>query len=911
MESKKLEYTDIAEKNVFSPLIKEANELFKVLSLMKSELQAIAVENAKIAKQTPLNGYQNIEKVEKAISATKKATEELDKVEKERVRLQQKLKNLNDERAQSNANLKQQISERNRELKEEAKLNSANVTRYQKLSTTLGKLRKEYKDVALAQGRNSKAAKELIGEIVELSDSLEQLDRDVKQQFREIGRYEKALGGLKGTIGKLGAVGAVVQGFSALRDAFTANQQGADAVDKAIGRITITLRVFAQRVIDGSGAIFSIFQNLALSVKEFGLNVRLAFAQIPAFFGGAKDKVDELEASIAELNKQQEELSSQGLPELKKAFAGIGDEISETIVKNDKLIDSTTRLRKVAISLKEELTDLTKAQGTLQQAADDNTTSLEDQRKTGLDLLSINEQIAEKNIQIAKNEVSLARLRVETNKGSLSDREALTEALVALSEAETEAEVSRLETLTRIREIERDNIELDLDQLIDLADRRKTINESIAKDESLTLETRKEALSNALTDIESSFRKQSEKIQEGLKNTFNIDDLINEEDTVKLNERIKALGLDEIRQNRLREILQERIQATEDLRTAQDELAKSEEESREIQQDIIAQEQILAAINEGSITSQEALAKLEERRLELAIENLEIKIKTAEEGSIERLRLEQELNEKLLEQAENQAKDEVDIEKNKQKDIGKVAKEGFEYISDLSDSFFDKKIENIDKELESAEQREDQLRELAAQGNQDAQNSLAAEQKRRAELELQREQQLKRQKLAELQLAAIELFASSVSSGQSGVQALGTTTAGLTGLKALIEALPGFYEGSERVGDDLQAVLPGKDGHVIRVDGDERILPGHLNRLIPKRIDNVKLAEMASGKDHVGNQEFWRLGKKLDDVKSAIEKKPVYKGLDFDESRKAITWTIQQGNRITRKHKNLKSSVFG
>ena len=601
-------------------------------------------------------------------------------------------------------------------------------------------------------------------------------------------------------------------------------------------------------------------------------------------------------------------MSGGTLQSVAKNFQGIGAEIQQGIKDLDKLIDKTTQYRKINIVLQQDLANLSAKQEKLRQVSEDNTISLEDQAEATEKLLAINTEISEKNIQIASQDVRLAKLRADTNRGNLEAQEAYSQALIALIDAQAQAEVQQAENAQRLREIERDNVELDLDQLIDLADRRKTVNETIAADERLSFQTRRQALEKALSDVEGSFRAQAEKIQEGIDAAFNIDDLVGEEDTVKLNERIKALGLDEIRQNRLREILQERIQATEDLRTAQDDLNESESEARAIQGDILLQEQVLADLQSGSLDAQKVLNRLEKERIELQKENLALQIAQLEEGSIERIRLEQELNNLLIDQSRKRAEEEAKIEQDKYKKIGESPREGFQLIRDLSESFFDQRIEDIDEELNAAEKRENELRQLAISGNQTAEESLAAEQKRRAELEQQRAEQIKRQKLAELGLSAIETYGANVAAGKPNP--LAATIADISLLQAFIESLPGFYEGAEMVGDALTPVLPGRDGHIIRVDGGERILTSSQNAIIPRDMSNMELAQMASRP--IGTQDFHiaSLGTKLDQVVRAIEGQETYKGMDFDNQREAVVFQIETRNKLIRKHKRIKS-VFG
>lgn len=83
MAQKKISYSDIAENDkILDPLIKELEQVNKLLGLTADGLKLVAKESAEIAKSTPLESFENIEKVEKSIRNTTDAVEELDKVEK-------------------------------------------------------------------------------------------------------------------------------------------------------------------------------------------------------------------------------------------------------------------------------------------------------------------------------------------------------------------------------------------------------------------------------------------------------------------------------------------------------------------------------------------------------------------------------------------------------------------------------------------------------------------------------------------------------------------------------------------------------------------------------------------------------------------------------------------------------------
>ena len=133
---------------------------------------------------------------------------------KDAVRLENQLAKATSTDAKEHAKLKVQIQEANKASKQRAKEALGLVTIYQKESATLIKLRKDYKNVALAQGENSKEAKRLLAQITPLDAKLKQLDRNVGQGQRSVGLYNTALGGLKRGFtqlaGALGVTGLLI-----------------------------------------------------------------------------------------------------------------------------------------------------------------------------------------------------------------------------------------------------------------------------------------------------------------------------------------------------------------------------------------------------------------------------------------------------------------------------------------------------------------------------------------------------------------------------------------------------------------------------------------------------------------------------------------------------------------------------
>ena len=91
------------------------------MGITEKALKEVANQSVKMAKQDPLKPYENLKNTEEAINKVQKATKDLDNLEKERIKLQQKQIELEDERAKGNAFLREEIRRQTAELKKQAK----------------------------------------------------------------------------------------------------------------------------------------------------------------------------------------------------------------------------------------------------------------------------------------------------------------------------------------------------------------------------------------------------------------------------------------------------------------------------------------------------------------------------------------------------------------------------------------------------------------------------------------------------------------------------------------------------------------------------------------------------------------------------------------------------------------------
>jgi hypothetical protein len=911
MANKKVKYSDIAEKNLFQEGIDSAKAFLKILEEIEKQFKATIKVSSEASKNNPIKSYDDAKKAEKDINDVQKAVKGLTEVEKQRVKLQQKLIDVQSEQAKQNAVLREDIRIINRENKRAAVQASELTTEYEKQSARLNTLRREYKDLAAQNKSNTKEAKALLKEITELDSQLKEIDKTVGQNQRNVGNYEAAVNKLRGSFKALSTV-AVIGVLTSIADLFKGSETGADLFRKGLARVTITLTVFISTIVKA---------------------------------------VQESEGFLDFFDKAQ------------KGFEGFTDRIEEAIKAQDNIIDKTREYNRDIAQLEVNLAKLQKTQARLTIISDDNTLSLKQQLDANKELLEVsinvaNEQlkIAKKREEIAKRERDNSKLISETGKASVETEQAFAAAQVERVTAETELQNVRIENAKRNREIIRDAADLELDILIDAFDNQKTINERIIADETQTLDKRRMLLELTEKEFEDSFNNQIAIIQKLTKERIDANSLIQESDSVVLNERIKLLGLDEITQTRLLEVIRDRKTAIQDLKEANKELTASEREGRDLQSDLSIQDKLIEKLaniqdlKKEGLELEEILSDFEGERLQNDIDNLQAKIALiefekqvridslkkqledenltaeqrkkieneilAEQKSVSKQRLEaqKELNEKLIEQQLERLNKEKELDKKALEQRVELTKAATDGINQLFQKQSEQQLDSIDRQIEASKKREEELRELAQDNVQEATESLSTEQRKQAELERDRERTIKRRQRLEFALSAIQTYSNKVAAGEEN--ALGSTITDLSVLRAFVDSLPTFFTGSEMIGDDLQesSLLKGesKDKHLIRVDGSERILTGEQNKLIGN-MSNLELATLAHAHNtgnlvnNVNVIDLSSVNRQLKEVKNAIENKPVLRDINYDAINHAIAETVERKGRRERNIKRVKN----
>ncbi len=901
-DSKPISHEQVYDPRLFDPLKKEIKEVDNLLVATTDSLKGLVAEAAKIAKATPLDSFENIEKVEKSIEDTTKAVKELDKIEKDRLRLQEKLNQLDDERVKSNFDLKEQIRLQTKELRDNAKAAAESNNAYRVLVRRTNEAQAEFKRLAAEFGTNSKQAAEARKEFDRLDEELREINEAARDGRRDVGRYEKGVRSLTKTFKAFASATIILKILELLQSSISKNSDGAAELEKVWVRVTTTISVFANRLVDAFPIVQARFERFLLSIQ-------IGFKELTGLLGGNEDEVEQL-------RKEYDALAETADKDLGKAFAGLGEEIEDLTAKKVKLIEDTLMYRREIVGLEQDIANLIPKQEELRAGFENDSASLEEQIKSGI---AFREELARRfalEETIAAKRLKLAQDNAKANKVSVEAQEELSAATIEYNQLIADQASELASTEREIQKLRDDATQLNLDFYIDDFDNRKTVNERIIADETQTFERRRELLDQNLKVTEEVFALEEDALNKSLqergKAQLDFDELRKNSSSEEIARIIRESGISEPLAIRALEVLRERRTFLQDNAEAQRDLNQAEADSRLIQDDIVLQQQALNKLQEEGVDLEMVLSTLSEARIQNEIDNLRERIAVAEEGSQQAIALNQELNDKLLEQDQARFDKEKKLQEERLKELqkfGKAANEAFELLSDISERRAEKRLEAIDKEISAEEERANRLAELAAQGNEDAENNLALTEQRQAELELKRKQQIERQERAELALTAIQTYSGKVQAGDPNP--LASTISDISVLRAFINALPGFYEGTEDTGTVANAI-DNKGGRLSILHDNERVIDKANNKVIGK-MSNTELAMLANKektRSYKTENASTFVVQELRELKQITKDKPTYLGTDYDQIADAIIRKVQKGNKLEKLH-NKNGGIWG
>jgi hypothetical protein len=205
---------------------------------------------------------------------------------------------------------------------------------------------------------------------------------------------------------------------------------------------------------------------------------------------------------------------------------------------------------------------------------------------------------------------------------------------------------------------------------------------------------------------------------------------------------------------------------------------------------------------------------------------------------LKRANLEEEFKDKSI-------KTETDITDETKASLEKRLKTQEEFIKMTTDFFIknsEKKIAQMDKEIAKAESQYTLLQTLAANGNINAQESLAEQQRIINDANARKDKEMKRQQRIKLAESVYSTYNSKVAGGSE--HPLMDTIKDTMLLQQFIASLPTFFDGTENTGKNGNGI-DGKGGFHAVLHPNERVIPKSLNEQIGG-LSNEALAKMAS-----------------------------------------------------------------
>lgn len=630
---------------------------------------------------------------------------------------------------------KKALTDYNLEVRRALKENAAATGSYDELTATLDRLRGLYRRLSEEERESAEIGGVLVKQIQEYDKTLKDLDKSIGVTNRNVGNYTESI------TDALDATGLFSDQMQFLAKAKQIYQAGAKAATTATQSFGLSLKAA------GIGIILTLLAAVVTYFTKFQGGADKA-ALVMAKVGAAVDVL------VGYFGKLGEQIVENALPALrgvwdvlaglatfdfervKAGFNGVSDAISniepiritevagamaEAAREAEKLKNAEKALEVASIAATREQAKLTKELEYYQAIADDATLSFEEQRKANLAALDIQQKLSNTTVSLAKQEEALVNQRVEMARKNGTLTRALekeqAEATAKRIEAESGLTQAVLANGRQRRQLKQDELERDLDILIDGFDNQKTVNERLIANERLSFQEREKILDETKKLADGSFEEQIKTIQKFTDAKVNADDLVNESDARVLNQKIRSLGLSEIIEGRLLEIVRERRLAVADLNEAEADLAEEKAEKTKEAEEKALEAQKEALAKRSAIV----LAGLEVERdeaLRVLSEQFQAGEISAKDYANRRLEIQRQFSAEYVQAEIDELQKLIDFNKAIGLDTFEQEKQLAALKLRLSEETTNKQIEDAERlaevERELAERRGELLQEVAA-----------------------------------------------------------------------------------------------------------------------------------------------------------------------------------------------------
>ena len=349
--AKKLSNKDLVQGNPFEPTKSQGDEFASTIVSINEQIvktielqKELIVVNTKLVKQTPFESYDNLIDIETGVNKVKKANENLTKLEQERIKLSEKLVDLNKEEAEVNEVLREQIKRRNKELKEQAKAALDLEEGIKAKTKAEQESLKTQKELEKARERLAKLSSEEAKEIALLREEANALNKELRDQAKASIEVNDKYKILKRSTNEAQAE------FKRLAAELGVNSDEAKAALKVFEDFDDQLREINDAARDGRRNVGRYAESLA-DLRENVDKAENRLKDIAIQFGATSKQAKASRKELKASRKSLEELEKQA----ENAAKGIGkvqESVDQTKQSIDRLNKTANRLGVIAILVK-------------------------------------------------------------------------------------------------------------------------------------------------------------------------------------------------------------------------------------------------------------------------------------------------------------------------------------------------------------------------------------------------------------------------------------------------------------------------------------------------------------------------------------------------------------------------------
>ena len=572
--------------------IKALKELLGIVKELQEETKKMAKNKLNEVAKIDASTIAGIKKLMKEKEEAQKIEETSNELDKEQIKLKERLVKAQSEQGKETAKLRLEIQEQNKSNKEAAKTELGLLSTYQEESKRLNEMRKRVKNLLLEKKKLTKEDKALIRETQKLDQKLKDVDKTVGQTQRSVGDYaiatQRAGDALKSMAKKALAATATALTFKGVLDGMVTslkdNEEGSEKLRSGMAQLDAIMSVIKNT---GAGFLVDVFEGVAKLKKE-GATGLVFLSGLGDVIADASDNFDGFNEKVSKATKaaKEAELAQIALEKSSRQQRLEIAKLSAEIEKQNVIAGDNTR---TFTEIEEAINKASKAE---------------------VDRAKLIRDIAKEELKIIQDKID-ARGEDANNLELENDK---IEKQIELRDAEAELDVAKLERRKELNENTRDFFENELDFAIDAFDNQKTINERILADDRVSLKEKEKIFKRTVELSDSSFNEQQKLFSTFVDDRIDLNELVALDDEKQIRERIKGYNLDKTEFTRLLEVIRERKTVLQD--NAETEKSLEQERKQRNQDSIESVKETFDAINEIYAESQQARKDTLEQELE-------------------------------------------------------------------------------------------------------------------------------------------------------------------------------------------------------------------------------------------------------------------------------------------------------